>query len=86
MTDSDIEAAAKKAGGRWSGDSWVFEDADLHPFARALLAAERDCRTCRNFRGTQHCHSVLRCVDGSSYQRGGVVQLWEAAPVEPAPF
>lgn len=53
---------------------------------RADVAAERDCRTCRNFRGTQHCHSVLRCVDGSSYKRGGVVQLWETAPVEPAPF
>ena len=49
-------------------------------------SARRDCRTCWHFRGTQHCHSVLRCVDGSSYQRGGVVQLWEAAPVEPAPF
>lgn len=46
------------------------------------LAAERDCRTCRHFRGMQHCHSVLRCVDGSSYQRGGVVQLWELAPVD----
>ncbi len=48
----------------------------------AALAAERDCRTCRNFRGTQHCHSVLRCVDGSSYKRQGVVQLWEAAAVD----
>ena len=46
------------------------------------VAAERDCRICRHFRGTQHCHSVLRCVDGSSYQRGGVVQLWEAEPVD----
>lgn len=43
MTDRDIEAAAKKAGGRWQdGSYWVFEDADLHPFARALLAAERE--------------------------------------------
>lgn len=50
------------------------------------LRADRDCRTCRHFRGTQHCHSVLRCIDGSSYQRGGTVQLWETAPVVPAPF
>jgi chromosome condensin MukBEF complex kleisin-like MukF subunit len=42
MTDSEIEAAAKKAGGRWNGDAWVFEDADFHPFVRTLLAAERD--------------------------------------------
>ena len=60
--------------------------AALESFAERVLAAERDCRTCRNFRGTQHCHSVLRCVDGSSYKRGGVVQLWETEPVDPAPF
>lgn len=42
MTDQGIEAAAKKAGGRWDGSRWMFEDADLHPFARALLAAERE--------------------------------------------
>lgn len=56
----------------------------LREAMRELLAAECDCRTCRHFRGTQHCDSVLRCVDGSSYQRGGVVQLWEAAPVSSA--
>lgn len=54
----------------------------VQAWADARVAAERDCRTCRQFRGTLHCHSVLRCVDGSSYQRGGVVQLWEAAPVD----
>ena len=42
MTDKDIEATAKKAGGRWDGSRWVLEDADLHPFARTLLAAERE--------------------------------------------
>ena len=42
MTDQDIEAAATKAGGRWDGSRWVFEDADLHPFVRALVAAERE--------------------------------------------
>lgn len=60
--------------------------AALREATRELLAAERDCRTCRHFRGTLHCDSVLRCVDGSSYQRGGVVQLWEAAPVSSAPL
>lgn len=58
----------------------------LREAMRDLQTAERDCRTCRHFRGTQHCDSVLRCVDGSSYQRGGVVQLWEAAPVSSAPL
>ena len=42
MKDQEIEALAKKAGGRWDGSRWVFEDADLHPFARSLLAAERE--------------------------------------------
>lgn len=42
MNDAEIEALARRCGGRWSGDAWVFEDADLHPFARTLLAAERE--------------------------------------------
>jgi hypothetical protein len=43
LTDEEIEAAAKAAGGRWQdGSYWVFEDADLHPFVRGLLAAERE--------------------------------------------
>ena len=41
MTDEEIEDAVQKAGGRWNGSVWKFEDADLHPFVRALLAAER---------------------------------------------
>lgn len=48
----------------------------------ALMGA-RDCRTCRNFTtASGGCVSVLRCVDGSSYKRQGVVQMWEAAPVD----
>lgn len=42
MTDVEIEAEAKRCGGRWNGDAWVFEDADLHPFARSLMAAENE--------------------------------------------
>ena len=42
MTDEEIEVAATKAGGRWNGSLWVFEDADLHPFVRTVLAAERE--------------------------------------------
>ena len=46
-----------------------------------------DCRTCRNYTTKSGgCMSVLRCVDGSGYQRQGVVQIWEASPVSPAPF
>jgi hypothetical protein len=36
LTDSEIEAAFKAAGGRWDGDRWVIEDADLHPFVRGI--------------------------------------------------
>lgn len=39
MTDAEIEELAIQRGGRWDGNTWVFEDADLHPFARAILAA-----------------------------------------------
>lgn len=52
----------------------------MSAYAAQTVAAERDCRTCRHFREAAECHSVLRCVAGSSYQRSGVVQLWEAAP------
>ena len=83
--DARWALAAEVARGRMEG-GWVPVDADFVIALHARLDALRDCRTCRHFRGTQHCHSVLRCVDGSSYQRGGVVQLWESAPVEPAPF
>lgn len=48
-----------------------------------------DCRTCRNYRDhlpiAGQCVSVLRCVAGSSYQRHGAVQLWEASPPTPPP-
>jgi hypothetical protein len=45
---------------------------------RAALLDARDCRTCRHFTTRSGgCMSVLRCVDGSGYQRRGVVQLWE---------
>ena len=38
MTDEEIEALFGKCGGHWNGDQWVIEDADLHPFTRAILA------------------------------------------------
>ena len=44
MTDAQIEAAAEKAGAIWNGSNWMFEDADLHPFVRTVLAAERERR------------------------------------------
>lgn len=37
-TDAEIEALASSSGARWNGSYWVLEDADLHPFARAVLA------------------------------------------------
>lgn len=37
-----------------------------------------DCRTCRHYTtATGGCISVLRCIDGSSYQQAGVWKLWE---------
>ena len=60
-----------------------------------IAANEQDCRTCRNFRGTQHCHSVLRCVDGLAakkarpladwHEEDGPV-LWWRFPVEEPPY
>lgn len=52
-----------------------------------LLAAERDCRTCKHWTphhrsDVMHCSAALRCVAASSYQRQGVVQLWEAKAVD----
>lgn len=39
ITDEQIEATFKQCGGRWADQSyWKIEDADLHPFARAVLA------------------------------------------------
>ena len=39
-TDAQIEATFKKCGGRWNGDHWVIEDADLHPFVRTIEGPE----------------------------------------------
>lgn len=36
LSDEQIEDALRKAGGRWNGDHWVIEDADLHPFVRGI--------------------------------------------------
>jgi hypothetical protein len=43
----------------------------------AGLRAEVDCRTCRQcLLATAECLSVVRCIDGSGYQRVRPVQLW----------
>lgn len=78
MTDEAIEAAAKKAGGRWDGSRWVFEDADLHPFARALMAAERErcARLCEPT--TPRPCDCERCDCGSSTDARMVAE-WDEA-------
>lgn len=38
VTDQLIESEFQRCGGKWNGDQWVIEDADLHPFCRAILA------------------------------------------------
>lgn len=48
-----------------------------------------DCRTCKNLEPVgriRGCVAPLRCVEGSSYERAGSVQLWESAPPPVAPF
>ena len=39
LTDAEIEATFLNCNGKWDGDQWVIEDADFHPFARAIEAA-----------------------------------------------
>lgn len=50
----------------------------------AAIAAERDCRTCKNFRANSGgCVSVLRCTNGNEYKRAGIVlQVWEITPAD----
>ena len=48
------------------------------------VTAERlstlDCRTCRQHAtATGGCISVLKCIEGSAYQRAGFRQCWEKA-------
>ena len=39
-----------------------------------------DCRTCRHHTtATGGCISVLKCIEGSAYQRAGFRQCWEKA-------
>ena len=39
--------------------------------------AALDCRTCRHYtEKTSGCMSVVRCVQGCAYQRGGVRAYW----------
>lgn len=59
--------------------------------AEMVRADERDCRTCAHYAPHHygemlHCASPIRCVGASSYKLSGGVQLWEARPIEPAPF
>lgn len=37
LSDEQIEALLQRCGGKWNGDYWVIEDADLHPFVRAAM-------------------------------------------------
>lgn len=64
-----------------------YTEALVQKIVAEKVAAERDCRTCKNW--TPHhrsdviyCSAALRCVAGGSYQRQGVVKLWESAPVD----
>lgn len=42
-SDQELEDMAQRYGMSWDGDRWIIEDADLHPFMRALLAAAQKC-------------------------------------------
>jgi hypothetical protein len=57
---------------------------ELHVFAESVRSTEQkallDCRTCRNHTtNSGGCISVLRCVQGSAYQRAGVRKCWDDA-------
>lgn len=41
LSDADIEALFIERLGNWDGNVWIIEDADLHPFVRAAIAADR---------------------------------------------
>jgi hypothetical protein len=78
------EAFAKRQAW-WNDRMFQLEQAREIAALRAALLDARDCRTCRHFtRSSGGCVSVLRCIDGSSYQRLGRIQYWEAAPLDPA--
>jgi hypothetical protein len=38
LTDEEMEATFIECGGKWNGDYWRIEDADFHPFLRAIEA------------------------------------------------
>lgn len=79
-------------------DKWGYDDYShaysaeaMKAYAAQEVAAERDCRTCAHYAPHHygemlHCASPIRCVGASSYKLSGGVQLWEARPIEPAPF
>lgn len=62
VPDAEIEALFGKCGGHWSGDQWVIEDADLHPFARAILAL-RPAATFCGYCGGNDEDPVDHCMD-----------------------
>lgn len=65
MTDEQIESAFQKCGGKWDGDRWVIEDADLHPFARTLLATPDAAEAGKDARDAKPLneHWTIRRVD-----------------------
>ena len=73
LSDEEIESTVQAAGGRWTGDRWLFEDADLHPFARSLLAA--------------HTAKLLESVSGEVVgilnDEDGEMQGWDRNDPEP---
>ncbi len=53
---------------------WMRAADSQSPMAEAL----RDCRTCRHYtEKTGGCMSIVRCVQGSEYQRNGVRAYWD---------
>lgn len=59
LTDDEIEGEFNQAGGKWTGDYWKIEDADLHPYARRVeqraVLAERE-RICAAIKSEDdHC-------------------------------
>lgn len=79
MTDEQIEALIERhVGGSELTDD---EDASIRSFARSVLNAAKDCRTCRRYGragpGVYICENGTACTNGDQHVATQPVRLWE---------
>jgi hypothetical protein len=91
MDDNELQfLRTKLKTGEYDGadimHAWLAIDelCELRGEIARAVAAERDCRTCENYRfsltSADSCVGAFRCVDGLRYQRNGVARLWDETP------